>query len=289
MNRGDLRLRTEEVRRTELHPRRAERQGGDFDPTCRRRFLPRRSPEPHRIDDLGNQRDRPDWRRRRSRNVPRCPPASAPCAMIASHPRSEPASLLDGGRRGEHLSRRSRDGRARGLRGKAEVEAHHRGRNSSTQIAGAARRTGRATGGRPACRGRAQLDVVRREALAPPRVDVGVARSGAAWQKKLRLSDRDVAARNALDLAADSRRASSIAHGSDPSPPASRNRDRELPPASPPSAPGRSEPRCRRSAQSHSTDHGRRTAPRPEVPAAPRTGTRGRGAPAAGAGPGAPA
>ena len=79
----------QQVGGADLHARRAERERrrdaariGDAAGRDHRHL--------HRIDDLRHQRERADLRRPDSsvRNMPRWPPASTPCAMIASTPRA---------------------------------------------------------------------------------------------------------------------------------------------------------------------------------------------------------
>ena len=174
--------------------------------------------------DLRQQRERADLRRRgrRVRNMPRWPPASRPCAMMASAPcassqRASSTVVADDSTLAPQPSRARaarRDGRPKWKLTTARPERPRARRpcassNGCAPGAGAGRSPGRCrTPGSTARARRASRPRARRRA------------SGGVWQKKLTLNGACGAAPRSAASSARSASGASIAQGSEPSPPA---------------------------------------------------------------------
>ena len=142
-------------------------------------------------DDLRHQRERADLRGRgrRDRNMPRWPPASRPCAMIASTPRasSQRASSTVVADERTFAPQRAH-ARQQLRRRQAEVEAHDRRAGTPRARRPPRRRTARAagppaiaSGSRPSSGSTGRAPPAR-----PPRARASAA--GGVWQKKLTLN-----------------------------------------------------------------------------------------------------
>ena len=146
----------------------------------------------HRSHDLRHEREVPTWVVRSSdRNMPRCPPASRPCAMIASTPcasshRASSTVVADESTFAPH----ARTAASSSARRQAEMKADDGG----PEVAQDRRRLRALNGTRPGAGRHAapfdsELLVVRRE-RSSPRASRCASGAGGVWQKKFTLNGR---------------------------------------------------------------------------------------------------
>ena len=241
MHRAGRRLRAEQVRGADLHAGRAERQRRRRR-RARRRCRRRRSPAPSpRARSAAPARAcRPAWSRSSDRNMPRWPPASSPCAMIASTPRasSQRASSTVVADERTFAPQRPHPREQLAPTGSPKWKLTTGGRNSLEHVGGLVA----SNGARPAPAGIAadvepELRVVRRERGAPRGLARGVGRRRRVAEevdverpRRLRADRRELGAHrvegeHARTAASRARRRST-------------RRSRARCPARPPSAPG---------------------------------------------------
>ena len=188
MDRADRGFGAEQIRRSDLHA------GCAGVPSQPQRLWNRQCRQPQSREALplcticGTSANVPTWVVRSSdRNMPRCPPASTPCAMMASTPcassQSASSTVVAEERIFEpHVSYACQQFRG----GQAEMKAHHRRPEFAEHVGGfgAERRAPRPAGIAPD-RCRAPLDSGGKACATASRSTLGV---GGVWQKKLTLN-----------------------------------------------------------------------------------------------------